>query len=73
VAERRKPGVIRDAIMTAFTATKQRELSVVEIRDHVSKALGDDVPASSVRSYLNINTPGQFLRTSRGSYRLARR
>jgi hypothetical protein len=72
MAERRKPGVIRDAIMNAFRTTK-REMTVAEVREHVSKELGSDVPASSVRSYLNINTPGQFLRTNRGSYRLVRR
>lgn len=70
--ERRKPGVVRDAILQTFMKEK-RELSVAELRKAVSDQLGEDIPASSVRSYLNINTPGTFLRTERGHYRLVRR
>lgn len=69
---RRAPGVIRDAILEAFKIEK-RELSVEEIHVAVNKRIGDEVPRSSVRSYLNINTPGTFLRTERGRYRLVRR
>lgn len=69
---RRAPGAVRDAILAAFRK-ERRELTVAELHEHVSKALGDDVPSSSVRSYLNINTPGMFIRTGRGSYRLVRR
>lgn len=72
MTERRRPGAVRDAILEAFASTK-REMTVAELRKLVSDTLGDDVPASSVRSYLNINTPGMFLRTSRGLYRLVRR
>jgi DNA modification methylase len=32
--------------------------------------MGNTVPASSIRSYLNLNTPDLFERTSRGHYRL---
>jgi site-specific DNA-methyltransferase (adenine-specific) len=70
--ERRKPGVIRDAILATFDKEK-RELSVPEICKAVNARLGDDIPPSSVRSYLRINTPGTFLRTERGHYRLVRR
>jgi site-specific DNA-methyltransferase (adenine-specific) len=48
------------------------EVSLNEIRDAVSKKLGD-VPSSSVRSYLNLNVPAQFERTVRGRYRLKKK
>lgn len=75
MAERRRPGAVRDSILRAFESQKKRgtELTVAEIRHAVSAELGEDVPASSVRSYLNLNTPGQFMRTGRGAYRLVRR
>lgn len=73
MVQRRQPGVVRDAILKAFTATKGAQLSVAEIRDAVIADLGQDVPASSIRSYLNINTPGKFIRTGHGTYRLVRR
>ncbi|MGW0454836.1 hypothetical protein [Gordonia sputi] len=68
---RRGPGVVRDAIIRVFEAEK-RELTVAEIRDAVSADLAAEVPASSVRSYLNINTPARFSRTGRGRYTLNR-
>lgn len=71
MVQRRRPGVIRDAILAAFEVKK--ELSVAEVRTAVTATLGQDVPSSSVRSYLNINTPGLFLRTGHGRYRLVRR
>lgn len=70
--ERRKPGVIRDAIVSVFQKEK-RELSTTEIYSGVNELLGGEIAQSSVRSYLNINTPGQFIRTSHGKYRLVRR
>lgn len=75
MAERRRPGAVRDSILRAFEAQKKRdaELSVADIRDAVSADLGEDVASSSVRSYLNLNTPGHFIRTGRGTYRLVRR
>jgi len=41
-----------------------------EIRVAISNSLGVDVPASSVRSYLQLNTPAMFERVTRGRYRL---
>ncbi|PWN02565.1 hypothetical protein DJ010_12665 [Nocardioides silvaticus] len=74
MAERRRPGAVRDSILRAYDAQKKgSELTVAEIRDAVSADLGEDVPSSSVRSYLNINTPDKFIRTARGTYRLVRR
>lgn len=72
MSDRRKPGAVRDAILTYFVKEK-REVSVAEISAAVEKTLGGPVPASSVRSYLNLNTPGQFIRTGHGKYRLVRR
>ena len=69
---RRVPGAIRDAILATFQA-ERRELTVAEVRAAVTDAIGEEVAPSSVRSYLNINTPGQFIRTGRGTYRLVRR
>ncbi|WP_404924710.1 hypothetical protein [Mesorhizobium sp. ORM16] len=62
------PGVIRDSIVE-FLATAVDDASITEITSGVRTTLGE-VPASSVRSYLNINTPDMFERTERGRYRL---
>lgn len=67
--ERRKPGQVRDAI-TAYLG-KRREATVDEIYRAVAAKLGGTLARSSVRSYLNLNTPGTFERTTRGTYRLA--
>lgn len=69
MADRRRPGEVRDAIMRAFRDSR-RELTVAEVRERVADILGREVPPSSVRSYLNINAPGLFERTGRGTYRL---
>jgi site-specific DNA-methyltransferase (adenine-specific) len=45
-------------------------VSLKEIEAVVVRKLGD-VPRSSIRSYLNRNTPEVFERTERGSYRIA--
>ena len=72
MTERRKPGAIRDAIVHVFGKEK-RELSIAELHGEIEKLLGGSIAASSVRSYLNLNTPGQFIRTGHGKYRLVRR
>ncbi len=64
---RAAPGMVRDSIVTYLTAAETASIS--EIQQAVAARLGD-VPASSVRSYLNLNTPELFERTSRGHYRL---
>lgn len=63
----RAPGTVRDAIVGYLS--ESGEASVAEIRAAVIKKIGD-VPASSIRSYLNLNAPEQFERTGRGRYRL---
>ncbi len=62
------PGRVRDSIISFLS--KASCASIDEIHDFVSVNLGD-VPASSVRSYLSLNTPGQFTRTAKGRYALA--
>lgn len=62
------PGTIRDSIVD-FLAAIGGDASTDEIMSAVQNRLGA-VPASSVRSYLNLNTPKTFERTKRGRYRL---
>src|SRR6185312_4474453 len=64
----RAPGTIRDAIID-YLGTVQGEASVDEIGRAVALKLGN-TPASSVRSYLNLNVPTLFERTQRGRYKL---
>lgn len=63
------PGAIRDPIIR-FLSALRTDASVKEIEAAVRCQVGD-VSSSSVRSYLNINTPGIFERIGRGRYRLA--
>lgn len=62
------PGVIRDSIVD-FLSGIGGDASTDEIMTAVQSKLGEVAP-SSVRSYLNLNTPKTFERTSRGRYRL---
>lgn len=64
---RAAPGVVRDSIVNYLTGAESA--SIPEICQAVAARVGE-VPASSVRSYLNINTPDLFERTARGRYRL---
>lgn len=64
------PGVIRDSIIE-FLRLRNGDAPIGEIATAVQLRIGSDVPASSVRSYLNLNTPKTFERTRRGRYRLA--
>jgi site-specific DNA-methyltransferase (adenine-specific) len=66
---RHPPGSIRDAI-TDFFQMYGRSASVGDVLKHVRHAMGDEVAASSVRSYLRLNTPLLFERTGRGRYQL---
>ena len=65
---RRAPGQVRDAVF-AVLETHQGGASVGQIIDGTRSIIGD-VPASSVRSYLRLNTPRLFVRDGRGVYRL---
>ena len=65
---RRAPGQVRDAVLTILE-THPDGASVTQIIDGARGIIGD-VPASSVRSYLRLNTPRLFVRDGRGVYRL---
>ena len=63
------PGRVRDGILQVMSLTS-KALSVKEIEERVSQVVGP-TRASSVRSYLRLNTPGTFIREGRGVYTLS--
>ena len=65
---RRRPGEVRDAIVKVLEV-RPRGATVGEITLQVRTLIGD-VPASSVRSYLQLNTPTLFARMDRAQYAL---
>ncbi len=65
---KRSPGSVRDAIIDALGDSQG--LSVAAIRHEVERSLGE-TSASSIRSYLRLNTPEIFERLDRGRYALA--
>lgn len=66
---RRRPGEVRDAIVQVLEEVPAGA-SVRHISEEVTRLIGD-VSASSVRSYLRLNTPELFARTDRAQYALA--
>src|SRR3989440_5384460 len=66
VSGKRKPGAVRDAIMETL-AYRTRGATVAEIAKGVSDRIGQTA-ASSVRSYLRLNTPKLFRKIDRGHY-----
>ncbi len=64
---RRRPGQVRDAIIRVLSASEEATLG--EIKRGVCDVLGPVAP-SSIRSYLQLNTPRVFTRTDRGTYAL---
>ncbi len=60
------PGRIRDSIVS-YLGAKDGDAPLSEIHTAVASDLGA-VPTSSVRSYLNLNTPRLFTRTGVGRY-----
>ena len=66
---RRKPGEVRDAIVDVLEKAPAGA-SAGLISAEVSRLICE-VSASSVRSYLRLNTPELFLRMDRGQYTLA--
>jgi DNA modification methylase len=68
---RRRPGEVRDAILD-FLRERRTPATVSEIEEAVAKAFGGLVSASSVRSYLRLNTPTLFTRQKQGVYGLPR-
>jgi len=65
-AMRRRPGEVRDAIVSVLKA-RPGGASVLDITHQVRSLIGE-VPASSVRSYLQLNTPALFARMDRAQY-----
>ncbi len=66
---RRRPGEVRDAIIGVLEG-RPGGASVQEISSGVERVIGG-VSASSIRSYLRLNTPELFARTERAQYTLA--
>jgi DNA modification methylase len=66
---RRRPGEVRDAIVEVLDG-RSEPASVQQISSEVSRLIGE-VSASSVRSYLQLNTPQLFARMDRGQYVLS--
>lgn len=62
------PGVVRDSILRTLS-TRPSGASVSEIAQAVNETLGA-TPPSSIRSYLQLNTPRYFVRSERGVYKL---
>ncbi len=67
---RNAPGRVRDAIVEVLSQAPTA-LPVTDIQRRVSEAIGP-TPASSVRSYLGLNTPDLFVREAKGLYRVRR-
>lgn len=66
---RKRPGEVRDAIVQVLRG-HPGAASVQDITQGVVELIGD-VPASSVRSYLRLNTPALFARMDRAQYSIA--
>jgi DNA modification methylase len=66
---RRRPGEVRDAIVQVLEG-RRSGANVQTITSEVNGLIGD-VPASSVRSYLRLNTPELFARMDRAQYTLS--
>jgi DNA modification methylase len=65
---KRKPGAVRDAIIDVL-AYRAHGATISEITREVSQRIGP-TPASSIRSYLRLNTPKFFVKLDRGHYRV---
>ena len=64
--ERRRPGEVRDAIVTVLS-NKPNGASIAEIQDAVRGLIGG-AASSSIRSYLRLNSDSLFRRQDRGIY-----
>jgi DNA modification methylase len=71
MSTKRRPGEVRDAIIEVLMAEPEGA-TAANVRAAVAARIGD-VPASSIRSYLQLNTPGMFVRSDRGQYVLDER
>lgn len=62
------PGAVRDSIIRTLSA-RPKGAHVKDIIEAVNDTIGP-TPASSIRSYLNLNAGRYFVRSERGVYRL---
>ncbi|MGH8155967.1 MAG: DNA methyltransferase [Rhodanobacteraceae bacterium] len=62
------PGAVRDSIIRMLSAYP-RGAAVADIVQAVNERIGP-TPSSSIRSYLNLNSPRLFVRAERGVYQL---
>lgn len=62
------PGAVRDSIIRMLSA-HPRGAAVADIVQAVKERIGP-TPPSSIRSYLNLNSPRLFVRAERGVYQL---
>jgi DNA modification methylase len=67
MTHRAAAGVVRDSIVAYLRAAQSA--SIAEIKQALAARIGD-VAASSLRAYLNLNTPQLFERAARGHYKL---
>jgi DNA modification methylase len=65
---KQRPGAVRDAILEALSY-RPRGATIADITQEVSARIGE-TPASSIRSYLRLNTPKLFTKIDRGHYRV---
>lgn len=66
-----RPGEIRDGVERALACAGAAGATAVEIEAFIATQMHGPVPPSSVRSYLQLNTPEKFERVTRGRYRLS--
>lgn len=63
---KKRPGQVRDAIISVL-AGRMEGANIAEIEEGVQALIGD-TSASSIRSYLRLNTPELFVRMERAQY-----
>jgi len=66
--DRQAPGRVRDSIVS-YLSERDEPVGLGDIEKAVRRKVGKVSP-SSIRSYINLNTPEMFERTSRGHYQL---
>ncbi len=67
MSQKLRPGEVRDAIIAVMSSMPDG-VPLAEIERRVARRIGEAPAASSVRSYLRLNTPHLFARKTRGHY-----
>src|SRR5699024_6537337 len=73
IESKKRPGHVRDAILTVLASSKTTEMTLAQISTAVAQRLGEPVSASSIRSSLNLNVGKGISRVDRGVYALTKR